>query len=225
MPGWLRATCLGHEPVRYCSHRRRNAMTLSRSLKWTATVLLAPVLLGALFIALFGWNWLRAPVEQMTLDKTGRQLVIGGDIKLKFGWPRPHVHTGAVTFANPAWASEKQMISAEALDITIDLPQLFLRHIVLPEVQLKHPVIFLEQGSAEHKNWLLDLNQQDESARIRIDRLTLDQGQLGYDDAARKTHIRAELSTTNATQQFSGHAFSAQGQYKGLALKAQGSGG
>jgi uncharacterized protein involved in outer membrane biogenesis len=105
------------------------------------------------------------------------------------------------------------------------LPQLLLRHIVLPEVRLEHPVIFLEQGGGARKNWLLDLNQQDEDARIRIDRLTLDQGQLGYDDAAQKTHIRAELSTTSATPEFSGLAFSAQGQYKGLALKAQGSGG
>ena len=200
-------------------------MSLARPFKWIAALVLVPVLLAAILIALFGWNWLRAPVEEMTLEKTGRQLVIGGDIKLKFGWPRPQVHTGAVTFANPAWTSEKQMISAEALDITIDLPQLFLRHIVLPEVRLKHPVIFLEQGSSERKNWLLDLNQQDDSASILIDRLTLDQGRIGYDDAAQKTHIRAELSSTSATSEFSGLTFSAQGQYKELALKAQGSGG
>jgi len=200
-------------------------MTLSRFFKWTASLLLIPVLAALLFIGIFGWNWLRTPIEQMTLDKTGRQLLIGGELELKFGWPQPRLHTGAVTFANPAWASEKQMVSAQALDITIDLRQLLLRHIVLPEVRLEHPVIFLEQGSGARKNWLLDLNQQDEEARIRIDRLTLDQGQLGYDDAAQKTHIRAELSTTNATPQFSGLAFSAQGQYKGLALKAQGSGG
>jgi AsmA protein len=200
-------------------------MTLSRFFKWSASLLLIPLLSALLFIAIFGWNWLRAPIEKMTLDKTGRQLLIGGDLELKFGWPRPRLHTGAVTFANPAWASERQMVSADALDISIDLPQLFLRQIVLPEVRLKHPIIFLEQGSDTRKNWLLDLNQQDESARIRIDRLTLDQGQLGYDDAAQKTHIRAELSTTSATPEFSGLTFSAQGQYKGLALKAQGSGG
>lgn len=206
-------------------HQTDNAMALSRSIKWTAALLLTPVLLAALFIALFGWNWLRAPVEQMTLEKTGRQLVIGGDIKVKLGWPRPHVQTGAVTFANPPWSSEKQMLSAAALDITIDLSQLFWRHIVLPEVRLEHPVIFLEQGSAGRKNWLLDMNQQDDSTGIRIDRLTLDQGQLGYDDAAQKTHIRAELSSTSSTPDFSGLTFSAHGQYKALALKAQGSGG
>jgi len=56
-------------------------------------------------------------------------------------------------------------------------------------------VVYLEQGSGGRKNWLLDLNQQDEQARIRIDRLMLDQGRLGYDDAEQKTSIRAELST------------------------------
>ena len=35
----------------------------------------------------------------------------------------------------------------------------------------------------------------DEGARIRIDRLTLDQGRLGYDDVAQKTSLRLELST------------------------------
>ncbi|MHB8666473.1 MAG: AsmA family protein [Burkholderiales bacterium] len=200
-------------------------MTASRSLKWTAGLLLAPVLLAVLFIAIFGWNWLRGPIERMTLEKTGRELVIGGDLQLKFGWPLPRIRAGAVTFANPAWAREKQMVTADAVEVTIDLPQLLRRNIVLPEVRLVRPVVFLEQGSGGRKNWLLDLNQQDEQARIRIDRVLLDHGQLGYDDAAQKTSIRAELSTSD-TQSAGGElTFSARGQYKGLPLKASGKGG
>ena len=64
-------------------------MTRSRLLKWTAGLLLTPVLLAVLFIAIFGWNWLRGPIERMTLKQTGRELLIGGDLELKFGWPRP----------------------------------------------------------------------------------------------------------------------------------------
>ena len=204
-------------------------MTLSRTLKWTAGLLLAPVLLAVLFIAIFGWNWLRAPIERMTLDKTGRELVIGGELELKFGWPRPRIHAGAVSFANPAWAKEKQMVSADGVEIEIDLPQLLMRNIVLPEVRLERPVVFLEEGSGGRRNWLLDLNQQDEQARIRIDRLMLDQGRLGYDDAAQKTSIRAELSTglpaSGKQPAGAGVSFTAQGKYKGMPLKAQGSGG
>ncbi len=204
-------------------------MTASRLLKWTAGALLAPVLLAVLFIAIFGWNWLRAPIERMTLEKTGRELVIGGDLQLKFGWPLPRIRAGAVTFANPAWAREKQMVAADAVEVAIDLPQLLRRNIVLPEVRLVRPVVFLEQGSGGRKNWLLDANQQDEQARIRIDRVLLDHGRLGYDDAQQKTSIRAELSTGPSTSDARSAgdelSFAAQGQYKGMPLKAQGKGG
>lgn len=204
-------------------------MTPSRLLKWTAGLFLAPVLLVVLFIAIFGWNWLRGPIERMTLDKTGRELAISGNLELKFGWPLPRIHAGAVTFANPAWAREKQMVAADAVEIAIDLPQLLLRNIVLPEVRLERPIVFLEQGSGGRKNWLLDLNQQDEQARIRIDRLMLDNGRLGYDDAGQKTSIRSELSTglstLNTQPAGAGLTFTAQGQYKGMPLKARGNGG
>lgn len=204
-------------------------MTAPRLLKWTAGLLLAPVLLAVLFIAIYGWNWLRGPIERMTLDKTGRELVISGDLELKFGWPLQHIHAGAVTFANPGWAREKQMIAADAMDIAIDLPQLLRQNIVLPEVRLERPTVFLEQGSGGRKNWLLDLNQQDEQARIRIDRLMLDHGRIGYDDPAQKTSIRAELSTglssANTEPAAAGLSFTAQGQFKGLPLKARGGGG
>ncbi len=195
-------------------------MAPARRLGWIAGGLLAPVVLAAIFIAVFGWNWLRGPIERMALEQTGRVLAIGGDLKLKFGWPWPRLLADGVTFANPAWATQKQMIAAEAVEITIDLPQLLARNIVIPEVRLVRPVVFLEQGTEGRKNWLLDPNQQDEAARIRIGRLSLDQGTLGYDDAASKTRIQAKLSTSGA-----GVAFSAEGRYLGLALKARGSGG
>ena len=195
-------------------------MTRARPLKWIAGVVLAPVLLAVLFVAIFGWNWLRGPLERAALEKTGRVLAIQGDLTVKFGWPWPRIHSGPVTFANPAWARERQMVAAGGVEISIDLPQLLARNIVLPEVRLERPVVFLEQGTDGRKNWLLDVNQQDESARIRIGRLMLDQGTLGYDDPRRKTHIRSMLSTTGV-----GVAFTAQGRYLGLPLKASGSGG
>jgi len=200
-------------------------MTLSTSLKWIAGVLLAPVVLGTLFIAIFGWNWLRGPIERMATERTGRVLAINGDLTVKFGWPLPHIRAAAVSFANPAWAREKQMVVANAVDVTIHLPQLLARNIVLPEVRLERPVVFLEQAGDGRRNWLLDPQQQDEKARVRIDRLTLDQGRLGYDDVAQKTSIRAELSTSAAEPAVAEVSFSAQGQYKGMPLKASGKGG
>lgn len=200
-------------------------MTLRSSLKWVAGVALTLVALAVLLVAAFGWNWLRGSIERTALEKTGRELVIGGDLAIEFGWPHPRLHAGTVTFANPAWAKEKQMIAAEAFEVSIDLPQLLRRNIVFPEVRLTRPVILLEQGTEGRKNWLLDRAQQDEGARIQIDRLMLDEGTLGYDDAAQKTSIRAALSTSDTGPSEGGLRFSAQGEFKGLPLKASGSGG
>src|SRR4029079_11113698 len=195
-------------------------MTLLRPLAWIAGVVIAPVLLAVAYIAIFGWNWLRDPIQRMATEKTGRALAINGELEVDFGWPLARMHAGAITFANPAWAVQKQMVVADGVEITLDLPQLLLRNIVLRDVRLERPVIFLEHGADGRKNWLLDQDQQDEGARIRIGRLSLDQGSLGYDDAGNKRHIPSKLSTSGA-----GVAFTAQGRYLGLPLKARGSGG
>ena len=201
-------------------------MKLRPWIKWVAGLVLASVVLPVAFIAIFGWNWLRGPIERMTLDKTGRELTISGDFGVRFGWPLSRIHSGPLAFANPDWANEKQMVAADAAEIAINLPQLLLRKIVLAEVRLERPVIHLELGADGRKNWLLDLEQMDEDARIRIDRLTLDHGSLGYDDVLKKTHIRSELSTVaGPTAAVEGIVFTAQGQYKGLPLKAHGNGG
>lgn len=202
-----------------------STMSLPRLLRWISGSLLALIALVAVLIAIFGWNWLRGPIERMTLEHTGRVLVIHGDMGVSVGWPAPHLHAGAVSFANPAWAKEAQMLAAEAVDVSIDLPQLLARNIVLPEVRLTRPVIYLEQGSEGRKNWLLDKQQQDEDARIRINRLMLDNGSLGYDDSAAKTSLRAELSTSSDRPTGEELSFTAQGKYRGMPLKLKGNGG
>ncbi len=202
--------------------------TLTRTLQWTAGVVLVPIMLAVVFIAVFGWNWLRGPLERLALDKTGRVLAIQGDLSLRFGWPSPRLDFGAVAFANPAWAREKHMLTADAAQVTLDVSQLLRRNVVFPEVRLVRPVVFLEQGSGGRKTWLLDREQQDEGARIRVDLLSIDQGTIGYDDAQQKTSIRAKLSTQGAPPQGSAQAgltFEAAGKYKDLALQARGSGG
>ncbi len=206
-------------------------MRWKRIVLWLTALLVAPVGLAVLLIAIFGWNWLRAPIESLTEQKTGRVLAIQGNLSLQLAWPAPTVRADAVTFANPPWAREKQMVAADAVEITVDVPQLLIQKLVLPTVHLVHPTVFLEQDAQGRKNWLLDLQQQDESARVHIGQLTLDQGMLGYEDRANKTHIRSNLSTQvaatvgNAAAAVPGVDFSATGQFHGLPVKASGNGG
>jgi len=197
-------------------------MTRNRIFLWIAATLAAPFVVMTLVLALFGWNWLRGPIEHWAEQKTGRVLAINGDLSLHLGWPWPRIQADAVAFANPPWAQERQMVTADTVDITLDLRQVLQGNLLFPTVHLLRPVIFLEQTAQGQKNWLLDVHQTDEAARIRMGQLTLDQGVLGFDDVAAKTHIRAEISTLADTP---GTAFHAKGHLRGLPFEAKGTGG
>ena len=203
-------------------------MTLHRPFLWITGALIAPFALLTLLLAIFGFNGLRGPIEHLVEQKTGRALAIHGDLSLQLGWPRPRVHANAVTFANPLWAQEAHMVTAEAVEVTIDLPQLLHRQLIFPTVHLLRPVVFLERNAQGKKNWLLDVNQQDEDARIHIGQLTLDHGTLGFDDTAGQTRIRADISSASkpdTNDAGPGVTFRANGKYQGLPLHAVGSGG
>ncbi|MDD5470654.1 MAG: AsmA family protein [Sideroxydans sp.] len=202
-------------------------MHLPRFMKWLASALLALLLLAAITVVLVGWNWLRAPIERMAFEKTGRTLVIGGDLEVHWGWPWPRIQAQKVSFSNPPWTIYPHLLTADAVAFSVHAPQLLTQKWVLSDLHLTRPIVHLELGSEGRKNWLLDPNQQDASARVDIDRLTLDQGVIGYDDKASHTSIRTELSTlpvpTGSTAD-PGVSFSAQGQFNGLSLKASGTG-
>jgi uncharacterized protein involved in outer membrane biogenesis len=203
-------------------------MMLHRAFRWVGWFFLALLLLIVLCAALFDWNWLRGTIERMAMEKTGRELAIKGNLAVRLGWPLPRMRAEGVTFANPPWARDKQMLAADAVEITIDLPELLGKNIVLPEVRLEHPVVVLEKSTDGRKNWLLDRNQQDEDARVQIGRVMLDQGRITYKDSRQKTSIQSEISTLNAQQDGTaagGVVFSVQGTYNGLALTARGRGG
>ena len=199
---------------------------------WLGAMLVAPVVLAVVFVVLFGWNWLRGPVERVVTERTGRVLSIKGDLRVQLGWPRPVVHANRVTFANPPWAQQPLMLNADAVAVTLDVAQLLRQKVNLPRVKLVGATVFLEQGSEGRKSWLLDKAQQDEGSAVQVGRLELDRGTLGFDDVALKTHILAKVFTQGDVAQAGvkagttpGVVVNAEGQYLGQAFKATGSGG
>ncbi len=201
---------------------------LRRILRWLVYFLAAISITLILLVLFFDWNWLRHPVERMVTEKTGRALTINGNLDVKLGWPVTRIEVTDITFANPAWASQPLMFNIKRVDGGIRLPDLFENQFRLSTVKLTQPKLFLEQSPDGRKNWLLDRNQTDESAQVKIDRIVLDNGQLTYLDPAQKTQIQAMLSTRQTQAQGTETAnivFNAQGSYKGMPLNASGSGG
>ena len=221
-------------------------MNSGRVLKGIGVTVLGMIALIVLAALLFDPNWLRGPIMRQTTEKTGRELVINGELDIDWGWPVTRLSAGGVTFANPQWAEEPQMFTAENISVGVSLPQLFRRVVMLPEITLDHVDVFLEQHPDGRKNWLLDREQKDEGARVGIGRLALHDGRIRYADPTQKTRIDATLSTTGdsvergrdsaagpkidadapaGTDAASGIRFDAKGRYKGLPMNARGTGG
>jgi AsmA protein len=204
------------------------AASALRTFRFFVTSLLTALVVSIIWITLFGWNWLRGPMESLALQKTGRTLSIDGDLRVTFGWPVVRLHAPSVSFSNPSWTHEKQMIEAQGVDVVIDWVQMLRRHIVIPEIRLDHAIVSLEQSREGRKSWLLDLDQQDEGVMVQIGRVAVDNGSLGYEDSNQKTKFLIKLSTvptTGAMNKMAELRFSALGSYKGLPVTAEGFGG
>lgn len=201
---------------------------LHRTLKRLGYSLAIMAILVALLLAFFNWNWLRHPIGQVIMEKTGRAFVINGNLNVKLGWPLIQIEMHDVTFANPAWAKQPLMFTLQRINASLSLPQLLKHQIWMPMVRLEHPRIFFEISPDGRKNWLLDRNQQDKNAQVKIGHLLLDDGQVDYLDSLHHTHIQATLSTRNIQPNAAAVAnimFAATGQFKGLPLIASGNGG
>lgn len=183
-------------------------------------ILLVLVLALVLLIA-FGLNALRGPITRAVSEATGRELVIDGDLRAIWSWVHPRFHAEDVSFANPDWASQTHMFRAEAVEGSISLLPLLAGRVVVTDLHLQKPEIFLELAEDGRRNWLLDQDQKDEGgSRIHIRGLTLDSAELEYLEPGRKISIAAEL-----TNEKEGLVFTAEGEYKGLPLLASGVGG
>ena len=197
-----------------------------RTLKWLGYFLVAMAIFLVLFLLIFNWSWLRHPIEYVVKEKTGRTLVIQGNLDVRLGWPIVAVQVSGVTFANPTWAAQPLMLSVKRIDSSIDINKLFHERFFLPTVRLEQPLIFLEIAPDGRKNWLLDRQQKNTKTALTIGRLLLDQGQITYLDSVLHTRILADLTTRPTTPQSSAALiFTATGQYKDMPLAAKGSGG
>jgi uncharacterized protein involved in outer membrane biogenesis len=190
-----------------------------RILKWTVGIFALLVAGVFLTVVLTGLNPLRGPISRLTEAKTGRELLIQGNLKPVWSWVHPRIRAERISFANPPWAKEKYLITAEAVEVTLSVLPLFTGRVVLPEVHLEKPVVDLEQDAEGRKSWVLD-DQPKKESRVHIHRLTLDHGELIYDDALADVSLRAALTTDQT-----GIAFTTKGKYHGLPLAAAGHGG
>ena len=198
----------------------------SRPWKWFAITLALLAAAGLTLVSLPNWNALRDPIVRFVNDKTGRELHIGGNLEIRLGWPRTRIRAADVTFSNPPWAHDKNMIALRGVSAELSMLPLFRRKVVFQEVRLDGAEVALEKSSDGRKNWLLDRNQRDDRASVEIKHLAVRDGRIGYLDPVASTRLVGQVSTPTlrTANNAAPLSFKVEGEYRGQALVAEGTG-
>ncbi|MGO3126587.1 MAG: AsmA family protein [Luteimonas sp.] len=165
----------------------------SRPLRIVALVLLVAIVL---LVLLWDWNWFKGPVERIVEARTGRALVIGGDLDVDLGRTTT-VRADALRFANADWSESQTMASVERLEIQVEVfPLLFKREVRLPEIRLVKPILRLETDpEGGTGNWDIAFGGGGDGPPPQIRRLWVEDGRLRYLDVPGQTDIDVRLAS------------------------------
>jgi len=135
----------------------------------------------------------RAPIERAASSALGREVHIRGSLGLSV-YPQIGISLGDVSIANAPGARHPQMVEVESVVVGAKLMPLLSRRLEITEVTLQNPVIHLEVSRNGTSNWQLGNSNQAKPgetnsriASVGVGRLSVEGGQVTYDDAASGT--------------------------------------
>jgi uncharacterized protein involved in outer membrane biogenesis len=111
-------------------------------LLWLAVVILA---------ATYDYNQLKPLVTKAVRDRTGRELAINGDIRLKIGL-RPELRVADVDLQNTPWASRPKMVAVKNLEVGVALLPLLKKSIQIDRLLLQEAEVFIEIDASGKSN-------------------------------------------------------------------------
>ena len=147
---------------------------------------LALLLVAGAYVALstLDLNAFIGPVKDRVKALTGRELTIRGDARLALSM-QPRLVLTDVALGNAPWATAKEMVTAERLELELALLPLLSRRFELTEVALVGPVVALETDAKGQRNW--DLGKRSGAA-------------AGADDAGTPAALRRRQPRDHARQ-------------------------
>lgn len=110
---------------------------------------------GIAFLKSFDVNQYRGLITEQAKKATGRDLTLGGDLKLEISLT-PSVVVENVAFANAAWGSRKEMVKLKRLEAQVELLPLISKQVKVARIVLIEPDILLETDAKGVGNWVFD---------------------------------------------------------------------
>lgn len=116
-----------------------------------ALALLVFLAVGAVF--LIPSERIAALAAERFAEVTGRRLVIEGSVRPSF-YPTLGVKTGPVSVSNAEWSTEGDMLRAEGLSISLDMPALMGGEVKITGISAQAPHLVLERAPDGRENWV-----------------------------------------------------------------------
>ena len=124
-----------------------------RALIWVGSVFGIIVIAAVIFVATLDANRAKGYISAAVSKATGRQLTIGGDLQVDFGWIS-RLRASQIQFENASWSKYPQMTEVGLVDVQIDVWQLLSKfRLVLPSITVSQPKVILEKNADGAANW------------------------------------------------------------------------
>lgn len=148
-------------------------------------------------------------------ELTGRKMTVSGNTTLKW-LPMPTLVMTGISVSNHQGSDKQSMLTADSLKIEIEWNSLFKTPLVIKNVELNKPVLYLERLESNRANWIMpflsapDANINDNQllsdttgiSNTQIDRLHIAGGTIVYDNQitgqqAKIQNINGDLSVSS----------------------------
>lgn len=126
------------------------------ALKWALRALAVLVGLGALLVAvavLVDANHFRGPLERFISARTGRQILIEGDLKVHLLSLTPRVVAEHVAIGNPPWMPPGRTAEVGELLLSVELLRLLSGSFVIHSLEADAATLYLAREADGRANW------------------------------------------------------------------------
>jgi AsmA family protein len=174
-------------------------LTCLRILGWIGSGLAVLVVLLLLALSVIDLNVLKRPIERIASARSGRSVRIGGRLE-DHVWSRaPGVTINELTVGNPPWESARPMLQVRRLQVRVRLLPLLAGRIVIEQLDLDDPVVYLHRELSGRANWTSEnLQPSDEPARAArrlpmVHHVVVSSGKLTLADEILRLNVEATV--------------------------------
>ncbi len=182
---------------------------LPAPVRWTGGILSILLLALLIFLMIFDWDWFRPPLARMISGKLHRPVRIDGHLRVHvWSWTPTATLTG-LKIGQPDWqraekgAPAGNMAEIDGITVKAELLPLLVFHVVLPRLEVDHPVVTLYQDNSGRANWdFSDGTDTGKGAKLPpIKNFIIKDGHLAVTSVQRKLRMTA---TVNANERANG---------------------